>query len=909
MDSSRTAMVGQTISHYRIIDRLGSGGMGVVYEAQDLTLGRRVALKFLPSDVAGDQVALDRFLLEARAASALNHPNICTIYAVENDAGQSFIAMELLEGQNLDRKLETGPLVLDRLLDISIQLADAFDAAHAKGIVHRDIKPANIFVTERGQVKVLDFGLAKLTKLANLGMETATMAVAGPAPLTSPGSTVGTVAFMSPEQARGEELDHRSDLFSLGTVIYLMATGRLPFSGNTSAVVFNAILEREPVPPLEINRSLPPKLQEVISKLLEKERDLRYQSAADLRGDLKRLKRDSESGRKITQASTVSTMTAMPASSGFRTESSKAVGAARQRKTITIGLGILSTLIVAAAAYGIYALLHRPEAAPFQNISIKKVTDTGKAAFVAISPDAKYILNVVNDEGQQSLWLRNLPTSSNTQVIPPADVEYSGLRFSPDGNYLYFIRTEPGSHELSYLYRAPVLGGTPQKLVTDIDSNVAFSPDGQRFAFLRYNSPEPGKFRVLSLPVDGGEEKVLYNAPISSALYNPAWSPDGTKLAFNVIQPANAFGGLITFDIANSKQQLFFTSDSSTLERLAWMPNGRGLLALSGLDITGPVRNQVVFVSYPEGQSFPVTRDTNYYADLSLSADGHALATVSRERHLTLATMPSGDSGTSNLHQLASGAAFLHFTWTADSRLVTESSSGLTAINPNNGNVAPLPTPDGPYISGPSACGDGHSIIFTAIVKGKPVMRLWRMDAAGGNARELSDGRLQDFSVCSRDGRWVVFEDGVNGGQLMKMPVSGGKAEQLSDDLVIPGFDISPDSKLVAFASFVHEAEHKEELQILDLDSNRVVKSMDFQRPRNGPIRFSPDGKAVVYAVHAGAADNLWVQPLDASAGKQITNFPSERIVDFHWSFDGKQLGMIRGHADSDVVLIRDLGK
>src|SRR6202022_351139 len=295
-------MIGETISHYRIVSRLGSGGMGVVYEAQDLNLGRRVALKFLPADVSRETSALDRFLLEARSASALNHPNICTIYAVEKDGDQSFIAMELLEGQGLDAKLAGSWLPLDRLLDISTQLADALDAAHSKGIVHRDIKPANIFVTPRGQVKVLDFGLAKLTQGAANPLDGgATQTNPAPANLTTPGSTVGTVAYMSPEQARGEELDARTDLFSLGTVIYQMATGRLPFPGNTSAVIFNAILERDPVPAVQLNPQLPAKLQEIIDKLLEKDRDLRYQSAADLRGDLRRLKRDTESGRKIAE--------------------------------------------------------------------------------------------------------------------------------------------------------------------------------------------------------------------------------------------------------------------------------------------------------------------------------------------------------------------------------------------------------------------------------------------------------------------------------------------------------------------------------------------------------------------------------------------------------------------------------
>src|SRR5580658_9015250 len=305
-------MIGQTISHYRITGQLGSGGMGIVYEAQDLDLGRRVALKFLPPQASRDQNALDRFLLEARTASALNHPNICTIYAVErvqteNGQEQSFIAMELLEGDTLDRRLGGSGLALDRLLDWNLQLADALDAAHAKGIIHRDIKPANIFLTKRGTVKVLDFGLAKLSR-PEMAMETigATQDDPNPVHLTSPGATVGTIAYMSPEQARGLELDTRTDLFSLGAVIYQMATGRLPFAGNTSAVIFHAILELEPVPALQLNPALPPKLGEIIEKALEKDRDLRYQSAADLRGDLKRLKRDQESGRKAASSPVVS---------------------------------------------------------------------------------------------------------------------------------------------------------------------------------------------------------------------------------------------------------------------------------------------------------------------------------------------------------------------------------------------------------------------------------------------------------------------------------------------------------------------------------------------------------------------------------------------------------------------------
>jgi serine/threonine protein kinase len=901
-------MIGQTISHYRLTGQLGSGGMGVIYQAQDLTLGRQVALKFLPADLARDRTALDRFLLEARAASALNHPNICTIYAVENDSGQSFISMELLEGQSLDNRLSAGPMATEQLLDIAIQLAEGLDAAHSKGIIHRDIKPANVFLTQRGPVKILDFGLAKLTRAAEPAMETvATFAGPAPAHLTSPGSTVGTVAYMSPEQARGEELDPRSDLFSLGAVIYQMSTGQLPFPGKTSAVIFHAILERDPEPPSQLNATLPEKLGEIISKALDKDRDLRYQSAADLRGDLKRLKRDLESGK-----SRVSTGTGVPAravghSPAGKSPSSSVITAARQNKVSTGVTALVILGILAAASYGIYAFLTRNRPMPFQNISVRKVTESGKAALATISPDGKYILNVTNDDGGESLWLRNVPTNSNTQVVPSAAVHYLGLRFSPDGNYFYFVRSESGSQELEFLYRAPMLGGSAQKLVSDIDSNITFSPDGRQFAFLRYGNPDPNQFRLMVGSISGGE-RVLLAGPINQMLYDPAWSPDGKTIVCEAIQPGDALTALAAIDVASGRQTLLFASSSGILSSPLWLPDGRGLLALSRDQSSNFMRHQILLVPFPDGKARPVTRDTNDYSDPSLSSDGRSLATVLTEARWSLFITPAVRPTSAQARQITFGAPVHTFAWTREGQLITDQDFALALLNPDSGARTALPTEEGTISSSPDACADGKHIVFlVGLAGGKNSQNIWRMDAGGGNLKQLTDDKLNQNPVCSPDGQWVYFENTTQGSRLYKVPIEGGSPQKLSDLMMYGGFDISPDGKTVAFATLEHSGEHEERLALVTSDSGQTLKLLNFQRSRVRGIRFSPDGKAVIYPVHTGASDNLWLQPLDGSPGKQVTNFDSERINGrFSWSPDGSKLAVIRGHTDSDVVLIRD---
>src|SRR3984957_1801049 len=819
-------MINQTISHYRITGQLGSGGMGVVYEAEDLNLGRKVALKFLPPQLSSDQNALDRFLLEARTASALNPPNICTIYAVEKTGegadAQSFIAMELLEGQNLDQKLISGPLPVGPLLDIAIQLADALDAAHTKGIIHRDIKPANLFLTPRGQLKVLDFGLAKLTR-PEMQMSTIGATQDSPSPnLTSPGATVGTIAYMSPEQARGEDLDTRSDLFSLGAVIYQMATGKLPFAGATSAVVFHAILQLEPVSLQQLNATLPAKLQEIIEKLLEKDRDLRYQSAADLRGDLRRLKRDVESGRKGAAVSGSSVAAAgngasspsasipaglrptgsVPVLEAARPSSSAVVAAAGRHKVGTsVGI-LLGIVVVLAAAYGTYSLLTRHLVMPFRNFSVTKVTEEGNVVLAAVSPDGKYILSMVRDKGLPSLLLRNVPTNSVTQVQPPAEVyyQYGALRFAPDGNYFYFVRSDPGNEaELKFLYRAPLLGGTPEKLAEDVDSNITLSPDGRRLAFMRYDNPEAGKYQLIVRPVDQGTETVLASGNTGQRLLTPAWSPDGKTILCVVNQPTDGLTGLVAVDVGTGQQRLVATF-LDALGVPIWMPDGKGLLALDSSRSSNYTRAQIVFISYPDGKVTPVTRDTNNYSDLSLAANGLVLATVLSEGRWNLSVM-SSTAGGSDSRAILPVANFTNFTWTHDGRLIHDNDNALHWVHADNGTKGMF-TPESESITGdPWQCSDGRTVVFLlSVLSGKGGgQNIWRADASGGNLKQLSNGKQDNYPVCSPVSRWTYYLDDSVGG-LKKVLIDGGTSEVVTEMHLSGLFDISPDGATVVFA-------------------------------------------------------------------------------------------------------------
>ena len=764
---------GRTISHYRMLEKLGNGGMGVVYRAEDLMLGRQVALKFLPEELAADPITLGRFEREARAASALNHPNICTIYELEECEGRPVIVMESLEGQTLKRRIAGRPLPCDELLILAIQIADALDAAHAKGIIHRDVKPSNIFITTRAQVKILDFGLAKLAAPVDPFSEARSMparsaledmpTVSSPkVHLSTPGTPMGTAAYMAPEQARGQDVDARADLFSFGVVLYEMATGRQAFEGDTPAEIIEAILtNRAPASPVQLNPEVPPKLEEIINKALERDPTLRYQDAADMGCDLKRLKRDIDLGQ---------------------TPNINRQPQAKHRRTRPILIALAALLLVTAVlAWRLPPWLSKAGSPAWRTRPLTSYP--GGQYEPAFSPDGSEVAFVWNGEKQDNfdIYVKFVDGGMPLRLTTNAAGEGSPA-WSPDGRCLAFIRysTKPGE---SGFYIIPALGG-PERRIGDaaplphiFDRHLDWSPDGRFLAVVDKTDPA-GPFEIFLLSIDTGERRRITMPPAKSiGDTGPAFSPDGRMLAFKRTTSAGVNDIYLVPVVGGNPRRLTFGNGFTANH--AWTPDGSELIFASTQ--AGVKSLWRVPASGGEPRPIPSVGQGAYY--IAVSRKGHYLA-YSRwfaDTNIWRLAIPAVANKTGEPEELISS------TWEDRSaqyspdgariafRSDRSGSNEIWVCDSSGANPLQVTSFGGPLTGTPRWSPDGRNLAFDSRPGGNS--DIYAVPAGGGTPRRITTNDAEDaVPSWSHDGRWIYFASNRNGDwQVWKTRFNGGE--------------------------------------------------------------------------------------------------------------------------------------
>ena len=882
-------MIGQTISHYKILEKLGEGGMGVVYKAQDTKLNRLVALKFLPQRVGKGGEEKARFLQEAQAAAALNHPNICTIYGIEEAEAQQFIEMEYIDGQTLRQKFEEDQLKVADVITYAMQIAEVLQEAHSKGIVHRDIKADNVMLNSKNQVKVMDFGLAKLK---------------GTLKLTRMSSTVGTLGYMAPEQVQGGEVDARSDIFSLGVLVFEMLTGRLPFRGEHEAAMIYSILNEEPEPVSKHREDVPQELTHIIRRALEKDPADRYESVSEVLGELRHLKKQSSRVTRTAAISSRALADAVTTPAAPHSEASATVSRPSSSRTMLIAAAGVACFVIIGLV--VWMMLRPGEpTTPTADMKIVRLTATGKASNVVMSPEGRLIVYSQREKGKQSLWVRQIATASTVQILPPAEVGFQGLTLSKDGNYLYYVAREIGGANTS-LYKMPSLGGSSKKVTSDVQSPISLSPDEKQLTFTRYY-PKSGEFALMVANEDGSGERILATHKTDKWFEGkPSWSPDGETILCAL---GNWEGGYhfapVVVHVKDGSEQEITQQRWQVMAAVEWLHDGSGFVVLGREK--GSSVGQVWLVQKKGGEVRRITNDLTDYGTISLAQKSQTLCTIQNEVRSNHWVLPGADASkavqiTSGKEEGLSGVAFA-----PDARIIysnqTVGNNDIWICNEDGSGQRQL-TSEPSLDFEPAVSPDGQTVFFVSDRAGIP--NIWKMQNDGSKPQQLTFGGEDYRPEVSADGKWVYFDSWDAGPNLlMKVSVDGGEPQAVFNKGASRGARSSPDGKLLAFVFTDDQQLGKPEILIMPSSGGDVTKSFEVPTTANsGSMQWTPDSRAISYVDTREGVSNIWAQPLGGGAPRKLTDFKSDLIFSFCWSRDGKNLAVARGQTTSDVVLI-----